>query len=79
MSDSTDLFHDEELRNDWLTCLKFLRDSEVPTMTYRGWLEAELWTTFDVLEEEGLDYVSTYVLNVRRIFKELMFLNRNEL
>jgi hypothetical protein len=81
------LFDDEELRNDWLTCLKFLRDDEVVTMTYRGWLGVVRDTAFDVLVEE-LEEVSweqaawqlaNYIERVNQIRSELMFMNRNGL
>lgn len=86
MADPTELFQDDELRGDWLTCLRFLRDDEVPTMTYRGWLETVKDTAFDVLTEETatlsshtLSDLAEYIERVSEIREELMFLNRNGL
>lgn len=66
-------WQDEEVRKGWLNCLEYLRDDEI--MTYRDWINVAKDTAFEVLLEEGLDYMSTYIRWVRQLNAELRYLN----
>ncbi len=76
-------FEDDEVRHEWLTCLKYLRDDEMKTMTYRDWIQVAKDSAFDVLVEElaqnNLEHLKTYIVWVSQLQSELMFLNRNGL
>ena len=67
-------FKDARLRIGWLECLAYLEDSEAATMSYKGWLEAERDIGLDTLQEEGPEFLPTYIEYQLQIRQELWYL-----
>lgn len=68
-------FENETLRREWTQCNYYLEDRCI--LTYRNWLEAEREIGLDVLEENGPDFLPTYLEYQRSILAELKYLDDN--
>lgn len=81
-------FQDEEIRKTWLDVLEYLEDDELPTMTYRSWLEVAKDTAFESLSDDLNELFTAEEALVRynafnewfgRLQTEQRYLNRRHL
>jgi len=83
MSAFPPLWENEDLRNEWLQCLKYQKDNEL--LTYKDWLEAEKDIAFDTFQERLVEeprgvwtVIESYTDHVKLVNNELFFLRKHQ-